>query len=294
MYKTRKHKLKIFLILIVSFFLIFGFNGNKIQAEDDKLIVSVGITPLKNFAQEIGGENIEVSVMVPPGYSPANYAPSPSEMRKLSEADIYLSLGMPTERSNILPKLNNFNDKIDLLRLDKLVNEKYSARKFSNGGVDPHIWLSPNRAKYMVEMITEKFIELAPEHKTYFKNRSKNYLKRLNELDNYISKKLNELNGKYIIIYHPVLGYLTEEYGLEMQAIEKNGKKATPKRLAEIINLAKNEKIKTIFHQSTIDSKQTQVIANEIKGKTVQINPLSDNYIKNMKRIADLIAKSYE
>ena len=293
MVNNRKFKFKSFLILFVTILMIFGFNGTKIHAEDDKLIVAVGITPLKNFAEEIGGKNIEVSVMIPPGYSPSNYAPSPAEMRKLSEADIYLSLGMPAERTNILPKLNSFNNKIDLLRLDKLVNEKYSPRKFSNGGLDPHLWLSPNRVKYIVEIIAEKFAELDSEHKSYYMTRSKEYLNKLNDMDNYISEKLENLKTKYIIIYHPVLGYLTEEYGLEMKAIEKNGKKATPKRLTEIINLAKKENIKTIFRQSTIDSKQTKVIADEINGKTVQINPLSENYIKNMKRIADLIYKSF-
>ena len=125
-------------------------------------------------------------------------------------------------------------------------------------------------------------------------NRNKEYLTKLKEMDKYISNKLNDLKGKTVLIYHPVLGYFTDEYELKLKAIEKNGKEATPKRLQELIDFAKKENLKTIFHQSTIDSKQTEVIASEINGKTVEINPLAENYIENMKKIANLIANSYQ
>lgn len=232
--------------------------------------------------------------MIPPGYSPANYAPSPSELKKLSEADYYFSFQMPAEKSNILPKINNFNKNLKLIKLDQITAEKYEPRKFSNGGIDPHIWMSPKRVKYIIEIITDKLVELDPENESYYKKRSKKYLSELNKMDEYVKDRLNNLEGKTVLIYHPVLGYFTEGYGLELKAIEKNGKEATPKRLQELIDFAKRENIKTIFHQSSIDSKQTEVIASEIKGKTVEINPLAENYIENMKKITDLIVNSYQ
>lgn len=280
--------------LFVSLLVIFTFFSENTYAEKSNIKIVVGITPLKNFVNEIGGEKVDTSVMIPPGYSPANYAPSPSELQKLSEADYYFTFQMPAEKSNILPKLDNFNEKIKLIKLDKITSEKYEPRKFSDGGIDPHIWMSPKRVKYIIKIITENLIELDPENEDYYKNRNKEYLTKLKEMDKYISNKLNDLKGKTVLIYHPVLGYFTDEYELKLKAIEKNGKEATPKRLQELIDFAKKENLKTIFHQSTIDSKQTEVIASEINGKTVEINPLAENYIENMKKIANLIANSYQ
>src|SRR6056297_1579454 len=285
----------IILFTFVFIFLVFAsFFSNSIYAKQSKIQVIAGITPLKTFIDKVGGEKIDSSVMIPPGYSPANYAPSPSKLKKISEANYYFTFQMPAEKSNILPKIKKFNKNIKLIKLDKITSDKYEPRKFSDGGVDPHIWMSTKRVKYIVEVITNKLIELDPDNEDYYQKRSNEYLTKLNEMDLYIKDRLSNLKGKTVLIYHPVLGYFTEEYGLDLKAIEKNGKEATPKRLQELIDFAKNENIKKIFHQATIDSKQTEVIASEIDGKTVEINPLAENYIENMKKIADLIVNSYK
>ena len=282
------------IVLFLSFLLTLTLMGENSYAEESKIDIVAGINPLKTFVDKIGGEKVKTSVMIPPGFSPTNYAPSPSGLKKLSKSDYYFTFQMPAEKANILPKLNNFNEDIKLIKLDKITAEKYKPRKFSDGGVDPHIWMSPKRVKYIVKIITEKLVELDTKNKKYYQQRRDEYLNKLNEMDKYINDKLKNLKGKSVLIYHPVLGYFTEEYGLNLKSIEKNGKEATPKRLQELIDFAKKENIKTILHQKTVDSKQTKVIASEINGKTVKINPLADNYIENMKNIADLIADSYQ
>lgn len=287
-------KIIIIFTLVLTLLVSVSFISEKVYAEESKIQIIAGITPLKTFIDKVGGEKVDTSVMIPPGYSPANYAPSPSELKKLSDADYYFTFQMPAEKSNILPKVNKFNENINLIKLDKITSEKYEPRKFSNGGIDPHIWMSPKRVEYIIEIIKNKLIELDPANKEYYQKRSNEYLTKLNEMDVYIKDRLTNLKGKTVLIYHPVLGYFTDEYGLDLKAIEKNGKEATPKRLQELIDFAKNENIQTIFHQSTIDSKQTEVIASEIGGKTVEINPLAENYIDNMKKIADLIVNSYK
>lgn len=294
MFEKLNSKFGVLFLLVISFLILFIFSSENIYAEESKVKIIAGITPLKTFIDKVGGEKVETSVMIPPGYSPANYAPSPSELKKLSDAKFYFTFQMPAEKSNILPKVNNFNKNIELVKLDKLTLEKYEPRKFSNGGIDPHIWISPKRVKRIIEIVTDKLIEVDPDNKNFYKKNYNDYLSNLNEMDNYISDILSDLKGKTVLIYHPVLGYFTDEYGLKLKAIEQNGKEATPKRLQELIDLAKEENITTIFHQSTIDSKQTEVIANEINGNTVEINPLAENYIENMKKIADLIANSYQ
>lgn len=294
MFEKINTKFIIILTLILTFLLFANFFSENIYAKESEIKIVAGITSLKTFIDKVGGEKVETSVMIPPGYSPANYAPSPSELKKLSEAKYYFTFQMPAEKSNILPKVNNFNKDLELIKLDKITSEKYEPRKFSDDGVDPHIWMSPKRVKYIIEIITDKLIVLNPKNKDYYQKRSKKYLTELDEMDEYIKDKIDNLKGRTVLIYHPVLGYFTDEYGLELKAIEKNGKEATPKRLQELIDFAKNENLKTIFHQSTIDSKQTEVIASEIEGKTVEINPLAENYVENMKRIADLIVNSYK
>ena len=288
-----KMKIVSTLLVIFSLIFIFQFNLNTVMAQDSDMKIAVAVSPIENFVKEIGGKKVNTVVMIPPGYSPANHAPGPEQMIKLSDAEIYFSFGMPAEKTNIIPKLKSFNKDIKTVRLDYLVSEKYAKRKFDNGGIDPHIWLSTDRVKYMIEIIRDKLIKLDPDNKSYYQKRYKKYNSKIIEMDNYVENKMKKLKNKTIIIYHPVLGYFTDEYGLDMMAIEKNGKKATPKRLESIIDFAKNNSVKAIFHQKTIDSKQTKVVADEIGAKLIKINPLSENYIKSMKNIADIIFKYY-
>lgn len=291
--KLKQNNLLFYFLILLTFINIFAFLSEEVIAENKKSKIAVGIPPIKAFVEAVGGNKVESVVMIPPGYSPSNYAPSPTEMLKISEAEIYFTFEMPAEKSNILKKIYNFNENISVVKLNQKVLEEYEARKFSSGGTDPHLWMSVKRVKYMVELIRDKLIALDEENEDYYKKRSEDYLNKLNDLNEEIANRLKPYKGEAIIIYHPVLGYFADEYGLNMVAIEKNGKKATPKRLKEIIDLGKESNIKCIFYQATVDSKQTEVIASEINANIVEINPLSENYIEYMREISIKIVDSF-
>jgi len=97
--------------------------------------------------------------------------------------------------------------------------------------------------------------------------------------------------AKKFIVYHPAFGYLADDYGLTMVALEQEGKEATPQQLEKIIDLAKKENIKAIFYQEEIDSSQSEAFAEEIGGKTIQLAPLAADYIGNLKNMAETMAE---
>src|SRR6056297_1410293 len=108
-----------FLILIILF--SFSLVG---QAVD----TAVTIVPQKQFVKAVAEDKSEVTVMIPPGYSPGNYAPRPSELTKLSDAKIYFSMGVPADLQNILPKVKQFNPEIEVVKLAELVGKKFENR----------------------------------------------------------------------------------------------------------------------------------------------------------------------
>lgn len=79
---------------------------------------------------------------------------------------------------------------------------------------------------------------------------------------------------------------------MTMYALEEDGKEATPQKLAEMVDLAKADGIKTIFSQAEIDSKQPDAFAEEVGGTKVMLAPLSEDYISNLKTMADAITNS--
>lgn len=280
---------KYIVIFILSLLIItFIPNGNFVKANE--VTTAVTIVPQKQFVKAVAGESSEVTVMIPPGYSPGNYAPRPSELTKLSDADIYFSIGVPADIQNILPKVKQFNENIKVVKLAERVAQKYKDRTFPNGSRDPHIWLSPKRVIHIVEIIRDELIELNPQKKQFYKSNAAEYIDKIKETDQKVENIINKKEDNYILVYHPSFGYFAEEYNLKMVAIEEGGKEATAKHLEEIIDFAKKNNIEKIFHQAEIDSRQTQALAEEIGAEMVKLDPLAEDYLNNLIKMAEEIA----
>lgn len=257
---------------------------------ESKILVAVSIVPQKTFVEAVCGELAEVVVMVPPGSSPANYEPAPKEVEQFSKSELYFAIGVPTEEANIMPKAMEAKG-MKTIKLQDEVVKIYPDREFSKGKRDPHIWLSPKRAKVMIQTIAREMEQYDPKNKDTYEKNAENYIKELDTLDMQILKSLEGVKDKKFIVFHPAFGYIADDYNLSMYALEQDGKEATPQRMKEMIDLAKSENIKAIFYQAEISSKQAQSFAEEIGGKTVQLAPLSPNYIQNLKSMAELMAE---
>ena len=276
------------LLLILS--LLSGC-GQSASQHSDKLTVAVSIVPQSTFVKEVAGDLVDVVTMIPPGSSPETYSATPEQLRNFSNATIYFTIGVPSEEASILPKSKDFNPNLKIVDLAKQVSDTYPDLEIAPGERDPHIWLSPKRVKVMIDVIAEELSQLDPENKnTYIKNAQK-YKEQLDQLDAKIKDTLKDLEIRTFIAYHPAFGYFADDYGLEMIALEEEGKDAAPQTFESIVDIAKEKGIKAIFYQAEVDSRQADTFAREIGGKTEQIAPLAPDYIENLEKIADTFAE---
>jgi zinc transport system substrate-binding protein len=278
-----------FLSLMIALVLLLTAGCGKqppAEGRGEKIVVAVTILPQKAFVEAVCGDLAEVIVIVPPGNSPGNYEPTPQEMESFSRASVYFTIGVPTEKANILPKAEN----MEIVDLPALVSKEYSDRELSPGERDPHMWLSPKRAKVMVEAIEETMAALDSENAQTYRENAEAFLKELDRVDTKIKETFDAVQNKTFIVFHPSYGYFADDYGLEMVALEQDGKEATPQHLQDMIDFAKAENIKVIFSQAEIDSKQPDAFAEEIGGEKVMLDPLSEDYIANLERMAEAIS----
>jgi zinc transport system substrate-binding protein len=293
----------------------------KSTEDQPKTYVAVGIVPLATFVQKVGGDQVSVMTMIPPGNSPANYQPSSQEMQALEEAALYFSLQMPTETANILPKLADYSSTMRIVDLQKAVADAYPLLAVSSshdeqqdgneaeedvtdgsvgadtheqaeGSVDPHVWLSPRRVAIMVQRIADELAGLDPDHADMFQSNAAAYISELKSLDQEISKQLAGLKQKSFLIYHGSYSYFADDYGLDMIAIEIAGKQATPAELQHVIQYAKDHSIKTVFYQQEFDDQQAETVAEEIGGRAEQVAPLSSDYIGSLRAMVAALVKA--
>lgn len=261
--------------------------------ETQKPVIAVTIVPEATFAKAVCGDLMEIITTVPPGYSPETYEPTPKQKEELSHANLYFAVGVPVEESSILPAAADLKS-MKIIRLQDIVAEQYPDRTFPSGERDPHIWLSPIRAKIMVETIAQKCGELDPAHKQQYEKNAQDYLKQLDALDAELKETFSKIENKNFLVFHPAFGYLAEDYGLTMYALEEEGKEATPQHMKDMVDLAKQQNIHAIFYQDEVDSKQSEAFAEEIGGKTVELSPLAADYIDNLKKMAATMAEAMQ
>jgi zinc transport system substrate-binding protein len=285
--------------ILLTIFLLFTACASNLEQssasseETQKPVIAVTIVPEATFAKAVCGDLMEIITTVPPGYSPETYEPTPQQKEELSRASIYFAIGVPVEESSILPAAADLNN-MKIVRLQDAVAKQYPDRTFSSGERDPHIWLSPKRAKVMVETIAQQCGELDPANKQQYEENAQNYLKQLDELDAELKEIFSKIENKNFLVFHPAFGYLADDYGLTMYSLEEEGKEATPQHLKDMVDFAKQQNIHAIFYQDEVDSKQSEAFAEEIGGKTVELSPLAPDYIENLKKMATTMAEAMQ
>lgn len=274
-------------ILITAIIITAGCVGTSDSSNDNRCIIAVSIVPEETWVKAIVGDSADVIVMIPPGYSPETYEPTPQQMQKLSQADIYFAIGVPSE-STILPSLN---PKTHLVKLQDAVSTAYPDLRM-NEERDPHIWLSPKRVETMIKTMESTISETKTDLSPQIHQNAQAYLTKIAETSDEISKLLQPVQGKTFITTHPAFGYFADEYGLKMQSLEEEGKEATIQHMQELINFAKEKNVSVIFYQNETGTTQATAFAEEIGATISPLSPLEADYLGNLRIIAQEIAKA--
>lgn len=284
--------MKIFIILLLT---TIALSGCISQTENTAQVrAATTIAPLGEFVKAVGGERVNVLVLVPPGAEPHTFEPSPSQMRQVADADVYFKNGVGLE--NWMDNIIGVNPQmlvVDTSRNVSLIADTEDAAITEGiGAMDTHIWLSPRRAMIQVQNICDGLIAVDPAGKDYYINNRDSYIKELKELDAYLNSTFAATERKKFIVLHPAWIYFARDYGLEQIAIEVEEKEPGPRYLAEVVDTARANNITTVFVEPQYNPKLAEVIAKEIDGKVISIDDLAPNYIDNLRIVGDKIAES--
>jgi len=256
------------------------------QGTGGKIGVAVTILPQLEFVNAVGGDSVNVTVMVPPGASPHTYEVTPAQMVKLSNAKAYFKVGSPIEfELTWLDKLIAQNKDMLVVDCSKGIN-LIESNDPDEPGTDPHIWTSPRNVKTMVKNVCAGLSQVDPQSRQYYEQNRDLYLQKLDALDAEMGASLAGTDNRTFIVYHPAWGYLANDYGLRQLGIEQEGKEPKAAYMSRLINEASVQNIKVIFVSPEFDSRSAEAIAREIGGRVVIIDPLAGGYLENMRKVA--------
>jgi zinc transport system substrate-binding protein len=298
-------------VLIAALPLTFIGCSNNVKGEDkstmnkeeakDKISVVVSFNPLREFAEAVGGDKVEVKVIVPEGMEPHDFEPKARDMENITKAKVFVynGLGMEGWVPKTLQVINNKD--LEIVDGSKGADLIKSAKEEANehGEYDPHIWLSLKEAKNEAKSIKEALVKVDSSNKEYYEANYNSFAEKLDKLYEEYKVKFESISNKNFVTGHAAFGYLCRDFALKQLSVEgvfAEGE-PTPQKMKELVDFSKNNNIKVIFMEELASPEVSNTIAKEIGAKvekiyTIESKEDNKDYIQSMRENLEKIYNS--
>ena len=254
-----------------------------------QLAVSAAFYPFQFVAERIGGDQVAVTNLTPPGAEPHDLELAPKEVAGLGEADLVIfqhgfQPAVDSAIETVKPKRTV--DTASFLKLRESEEEheegdhgdehEEEGEEHEHGANDPHTWLDPTNMVAIAERVRDALSEARPEAKDAFAANAQALIGDLTTLDGEFKTGLTTCERKVFITSHEAFGYLAARYGLEQVGIRGVDPQTEPTaaRIAEVQKVAKQHKVTTIFFETLVSPAVSTSIAGDLKLTTDVLDPL--------------------
>ncbi len=288
----------------------------------EKIKVVTTFLPIYAHTKSIVGELAEVRSLVESGGEPHDFQFKPSDIKKLSEADLIVMNGVGIE--NWLDKpLEKFKGGkkivvdtsvgVDLLENPQVIEltaarskEKHSHDGHQceghGDGKNPHIWLDPINAQKQVKNILKGLIQADPKNQEGYEANAARYLKELEQLDQEFKTQMEGLKNKNLITFHDAFVYLAQRYNFKYIGCIEDfpSKSPSPQILKATVDLIRKHQVKTVFVEEGYSQRSLQSIARESGAKIATLDTLevgeseAGAYLKRMRSNLEILKNAWK
>jgi zinc transport system substrate-binding protein len=245
------------------------------------------IFPVYDFARNIGGDKINVKMLLPPGTDAHHYELRPEDIAKVTKADIFLFTNFELEQwaykiikaadknTNMLAIETGNGTVLMPLNKENTAKGKNENHEENISRFDPHIWMDMDNAQKMVDNIADAFIKKDSRNSDYYKKNAGDYKLKLAALDQRYRIELTGCRTKTILhAGHSAFAYLARRYNLQYIAVYNVFADAepSPQQVFTLIEQIKNEKVPFIYYEDMINPRLAQTIAQETGSGLLKLN----------------------
>ena len=281
-------------------------------APTGQLPVAATILPLGDFCQKIGGDLVQVQVLIPPGASPHAFEPPPSIMARASQARVFVYIGAGLEpwAAKLLGARGNSDQVVvEAAQGLQLLQETHhhgheepgtkpaashheeAASPEPHQGGNPHIWLDPVLVQDICRKIAGAFIQADPAHRAQYEANLQSYLAALEELNREIDSRARAWTLRDFVSFHPSFSYFARRYNLHEAGVieEAPGREPTPRQLQDLVAAVRRSGIRVVFAEPQFNPRVAEVIAQEAGVKVLMLDPIGgpppygSDYLKLMR-----------
>ncbi|MFG1702508.1 metal ABC transporter substrate-binding protein [Nonomuraea sp. M3C6] len=257
-------------------------------ASGTKPKVVAAFYPLQWLTEQVGGSDVQVTVLTAPGVEPHDLELGIQQVTDIQNAALTVYIkGVQPAVDDAVAQDTSFDavTAVTTLPAGEHAEEGEEAHTVS---YDPHIWLDPARLATVATKLGERLGAADPAHAQAYKDRAAKTAGALGTLDQELAAGLSTCKTKTLVTAHEAFGYLSDRYKLKQVGITLDPEQEpSPARLSEVAKLSKAEGVTTIFTESLVSPKVAEVLANEVGAKTAVLDPLeskpSGDYLSAMR-----------
>ena len=261
-------------IAVTAAFLVLFLHAAAIPAAPLKIVATLPI--LKDFADQVGREHVEVRTLITGLESEHSYSPKPSDLKALGEARLLLEVGLGLEVwvSGLVKNAGNATLRIVTTSEGVGLIRDHASHASSAG--NPHIWLDPENAKVMVRHIADALVAADPAHKDAYLMNLADYLRRLDQTQRDLLQRVAPLRDRRIVTHHAAWPYFARRFGFQIEGdiLQQMGMEPSSTHLAEIAKRIKSGRIKVIVSEPQFNQKVVKALADETGARIVVLSPL--------------------
>lgn len=276
------------LFLLASVFAGCGNHDSSSQAVTDKLVVATGMAPVANLIHELGGDKVDVRVLLATGEDPEQFDPGTATMKALAQSRIFFTLGILPFEERIAANIGQ--GQTDVVSVTDSLIFIYGTH---GNEPDPHVWMSLRNQKSMAASVTRALIDADPGHRDYFMEKLSGFFNRVDSLDAAWSQQLARVKGKAFVIGHPALSYFARDYAMQQISMASEGhKEQSALQMRRLLDRAKNAAVSVIFSQPGNDSRFARELSEHLDAKVVPLDPMKPETFSELATAVDALADS--
>jgi zinc transport system substrate-binding protein len=259
---------------------------------DGKVHITATFYPLADFARQVGGDKVTVTNITPTGTEPHDFDPSPRDIIKIRESQVFVYSGSGFEpwADKVVPDLEDpivvsASKGIELLPAteehehegeeEHEDEEEHEEEHHHDSVNDPHFYLDPVLDQKAVQNIADGLSKADPANKDYYQKNADAYIAELKDLNEEYEAGLETCGSRDIVTSHAAFAYLAKRYDLNQVAISGIAEEEpSAARLAEVAKFVNKHHVKYIFFEELVSPRLSETIARETGAKTMVLNPI--------------------
>ena len=239
------------------------------------LDVVASSTVFADLVRNVGGPDVAVDSLVPPGADVHTFDPTPGTIAKLARADVVVMNGLGVD------------DWLDGVVADsgavapvKLAEGLDVPLIEGEGGPNPHLWMDVAYAKLYAERIADALSEADPAHEAGYRERAAAYAKQLDDLDAWVRDQVASVPeaNRRVVTMHDAFPYYARAYGLDVVgvAVDAPGQDPSAAEITALVEAIRETGVKAVFAEDQFSPKLVEALASET-GTTVVADLFDDS-----------------